>query len=614
MDEHSATMETARDTLYREVTKNLKTESIYLYEAVGRVVAKDYDAVMDQPPFDRSPLDGFACRAEDLADCDKEHPVTLCIQETLYAGDHSDNSLSEKSAIRIMTGAMIPEGADCVVRIEDVVCSECEVTFHEPMKSHQNVCDKGEDIHVGAPIIRTGEILTPAHAAVLAGQGLFNIEVYQKPKVLVVSTGSELVKEGMLTPGKIYNSNGPMISMRLNELGFTSINRLCGDSIDEIISTIDEMIQSVDAVITTGGVSVGDKDYLPQVIEGLGAEQLFHGISMKPGSPMLAAKYNDKLIYALSGNPFAASATLELVALPSLLRMSGRTKCFPDAGPKKLTGEFLKASKQGRRFIRGKKENGYVSIPQNHSSGSIASSIGCNCLIDIEGGGRPLFAGDSVWVITNFKDEEALAEPIERDDTDIPILCICGTKNVGKTTFIEKLIRELSSNEIKVAAIKHDGHDFIPDVPGTDSARFRKAGAEFISIFSENRSLVYGEQDILDEETYVRELISQIHNVDLILVEGLKTSHFDKLEVLRKGVSYEEEIDGVMMLRSASVNGKLLATVSDAPVCIVEDDEPKKVDESVISFEADDEVQVAEWLQDFYQLKMYDDDEFEDWN
>ncbi len=602
MDEHSATMETARDTLYREVSKNLRTESILLYEAVGRVVSKDYDAVLDMPPFDRATVDGFAVCASDLEECGNEKPVTLRIVDTICAGEYYDEELLSGQTVRIMTGAPIPEGADAVVRLEAVTVMDEEVTFIDSVKNHENISDKGEDIHEGAPIIRTGDILTPAHAAVLAGQGLFNIEVFQKPKVLVISTGNELVKEGMITQGKIYNSNGPMISLRLNELGFITVNRTCSDSVTEIKEVILEQIGAVDAVITTGGVSIGDRDIIFDVIKVIDAELLFRGVSMKPGSPMLAAKYEDKLIYALSGNPFASAATLELLVLPSLLRMSGRTRCFPDAGPKKLTKDYEKASKEGRRFIRGKKENGYVSIPNNHSSGSISSNIGCNCLIDIEGGGRPLFAGDAVWVVTNFKDEEALTEPIEKNQDDIPILCICGTRNVGKTTFMEKLIRELASNEIKVAAIKHDNDDFVPDVPGTDSARFRSAGAEFISIFSENRSLVYGEQEIPDEETYVRELISQIHNVDLILVEGLKASHFDKLEVLRKGVSYEEEINGVTMLRSASVNGKLLATVSDAPVCEVIDEETRPLSDQIIRFDGDDEVQVAEWLKDFYGL------------
>lgn len=503
MDEHSATMEEVRDLLYREGSKISKTETIPLYDAVGRVIAKDYDAKLEY-----------------------------------------------------------------------------------------------EEQQEEVPIIRIGEIVTPEHASVLAEQGLYEIEVYQKPRVLVVSMNN--------------GCNGPMVAMRLNELGIMAVNRVGQTSTDEPASVLVDDICDAEAVILLGNPSKENQEGLKEIFVKTGAELLFQGVDIQPGSSMMAAKIEDKMLYFLPGNPMAAMTAFELIALPSLLKMSGRMRCFPDAGLKKLNGEFFDDINEGRRFIRGRKDNGYVSALPNYFPNSVAGSVGCNCLIDLDENVRALFAGDSVWVITHFNDAEAVEEPIERNDTKIPILCICGIRNAGKTTFMEKLIRELASDDIRVAAIKHDGQDFIPDVTGTDSAKFRKAGAEFISVFSSNRSLVYGEQEIADEETYVRELISQISNVDLVLVEGLKASHFDKLEVLRKGVSFEEEIDGITMLRSVSVNGKLLATVSDAPVYLVEDEETKKVGDEVIRFEADDVVQVAEWLKDFYQLKMQNED-FEEW-
>ena len=590
----SKTMEEARKIALEYTSRMQRTEEISIYEAVGRVAAKDYTAWMDQPPFDRSPLDGFALRAGDILEADKEHPVTLQIEAIVYAGEVYEKELPEKKAIRIMTGAPIPKGADCVVRIEDVSCNEKEVSFFQPMKPHDNICDQGEDLAKGNSILKKGEVVTPSHGAVLTTQGFFTVEVYKKCRIAVLSTGSELTEpkagetgEQTLLPGKIFNSNGPMVALRLAQMGMIPVCRYCKDDIEEIVANVKALSETTDCIITTGGVSVGDKDYMPAVMESLGAQTLFHGIAMKPGSPMLTAQWNGKMIFSLSGNPFAASATLELIAIPSLLKMAGFRKCFPQEGKAVLADDFLKASKKGRRFIRAKYLDGKVWIPKNHSSGSIASSIGCNCLIDIKAGTGALKASDLVDVIHTIDIYHTVEEEIKQTEVqkkNLPVICITGQKKTGKTTAMKELIHIFTQKGYRVAAMKHDGHDFVPDVPGTDSYEFREAGAKGVSVFSENRTLLYW--DRTDSKTSMEQLkqnMEILKNVkpDLVLVEGMKSNkEFDKIEIIGfDSLSEKSQLP-------VSETEKLIAVIAQEPMEL----------EKVKCFPKNEMLLVAEWI------------------
>ena len=385
-----------------------ETETVPLDEAGGRIAAGTLSARMDQPPFDRSPFDGYALHSADAAGASRETPVTLPVTMKLYAGDAPASPLPAGCAARIMTGAPLPEGADCVLMQELTDSGEETVQLYAAMKPQQNVVFRGGDIAAGAVIAEAGTVLSPAHLGVLAGQGYAEVPVYKTLTVGVLATGSELLAPGEAwTPGKIYDANGVQNAARLRQLGFAVERTHCSDDPEEIAARMKELLTRCDAVITSGGVSVGQKDYLPTVLEMLHAEPVFTGVAQKPGSPMIAAQVGEKLVFCLSGNPFAAAATLEQYAVPALLRAAGRREedCIPVHTRGRLTTGFSKPSK-GTRFLRARALGGLVEIPgegnaEAHSSGSLSAMMGCNCLVELPAGSGPVAPGEEVEVL-NF--------------------------------------------------------------------------------------------------------------------------------------------------------------------------------------------------------------------
>ena len=383
------------------------TERVPLDDACGRIAARDLCARMDQPPFDRSPLDGYALHSADTAGAGEETPVTLPVVMKLYAGDAPAAVLPAGCAARIMTGAPLPPGADCVLMQELTDGGEEQVRIYARLQPNANVVFRGEDIAAGAPIAAAGTVLTPAHIGVLAGQGIPDAEVFRPLTVGVLATGSELLEAGEAwAPGKIYDANGIQNAARLRQLGFAVKRRHCSDDPEEIAREMQELLAECDAVITSGGVSVGQKDYLPAVLEQLNADILFAGVAQKPGSPMLAGKVGGKLVFCLSGNPFAAAATLEQYAVPALLRAAGRCEesCLLPRTTRTLTTGFSKPSKVAR-YLRAKAMGGSVTIPgegnaEAHSSGSLSTMIGCNCLVELPAGSGPVTPGEEVEVLS----------------------------------------------------------------------------------------------------------------------------------------------------------------------------------------------------------------------
>lgn len=382
-------------------------ENVGLDEACGRIAAAPLCARMDQPPFDRSPLDGYALHSADTAGAGEMTPKALPVVMKLYAGDAPTAELPAGCAARIMTGAPLPAGADCVLMQEQTDGGEETVRIYAELSHNANVVFRGEDIAAGALVAEAGTVLTPAYLGVLAGQGYAEVPVYKPLTIGVLATGSELLAPGeSWVPGKIYDANGIQNAARLRQLGFVVRRRHCSDDPARIAAELEELLTGCDAVITSGGVSVGQKDYLPVVLEMLGTRSIFAGVAQKPGSPMLAAKVEGKLVFCLSGNPFAAAATLEQYAVPALLRAAGRQEeaCILPRTRRTLTTGFSKPSK-GNRYLRARASGGTVAIPgegntEAHSSGSLSAMIGCNSLVELPAGSGPVEPGEEVEVLS----------------------------------------------------------------------------------------------------------------------------------------------------------------------------------------------------------------------
>ncbi|MGN0308953.1 MAG: gephyrin-like molybdotransferase Glp [Lachnospiraceae bacterium] len=376
------------------------TENIPLLEALGRTLAKPVFAESDQPPFDRSPLDGYALRAEDTVGASRENPIELKVCDKVYAGDSADIPVGPGQAVRIMTGAMLPRGCNCVLRQEDTDMGEPVVSVYKELKPGDNYVRQGEDYQKGTLLISEGTRLEAAHLGVLAGAGLDRVEVQFRPRVAVLSTGSEIVEPGEDLPtGKIYSANSILLASRLKTLGITvSGTGLVEDNLENMVSRMKRMLDGCELLITTGGVSVGEKDLLHEAIALLGAKQLFWRVNMKPGTPAMFACYEGKYILCLSGNPFAAAATFELLARPILAAFSDEEGLLPQKARAILVNDFGKKS-PGRRFVRGCYQDGRVELPAEHSSGVLASMMGCNCLVDIPPGSKELQAGQEVNIL-----------------------------------------------------------------------------------------------------------------------------------------------------------------------------------------------------------------------
>lgn len=394
-------LEQAQNLLLERVNMIKDVEEVTLWDAVRRVLAKDIYAEHDQPPFPRSPLDGYAVRSGDISTASKDQPVRLRVLEEVDAGHVGSKCVEPGTAVRIMTGAPIPDGADCIVGQEDTDYGEETVEVYESIGSYENYCYAGEDYKAGTKILGEGMLLGAVEAGILASLGLESVSVYRSPKAAVITTGDEIILPGEeLAGGKIYDSNLYTLVTRLRMWGMeVTAKERVGDDAAFAAERIREAAGNADLVITTGGVSVGKKDIMHEVVKLLGCETIFWKIAVKPGMPTLCAQYQGKLLICLSGNPYGAAVNLELLVRPILCKMSGR----PDLKIRRVRAvtesTFSKMSRV-TRYVRGYYENGSVRIPDgSNASGILSTMCGCNCLIEIPAGTQRLEAGDEAVIV-----------------------------------------------------------------------------------------------------------------------------------------------------------------------------------------------------------------------
>lgn len=395
------TPEQARRCLLERAAVIDDCEEVPLELAAGRVLAEDVYAEFDQPPFARSPLDGYAVRSRNLSEASMEMPVTLTVIGEVDAGHTFPGEVEEKEAVRIMTGAPIPRGADCVVAQEHTDYGEKTVRIFCKVGRFQNYCFQGEDYQKGSKLLGRETRLGAVEIGVLAGLGKKKVSVLRRVRAAVLTTGDEIVLPGEPRGrGEIYDSNLYMITAMLREWGacVTAAERV-GDDVREAAERIRRIAETADVIITTGGVSVGKKDIMHEVLQRLACEQIFWKIAMKPGMPTLCGMYQEKLLICLSGNPFAAAAGAELLVRPVLAKMALQEELKIRKERAVMENEFLKASRV-RRYVRARISGGKVTIPKgSNDSGVLSNLCGCNCLIEIPAGTNEVRRGEKVWVI-----------------------------------------------------------------------------------------------------------------------------------------------------------------------------------------------------------------------
>ncbi|UUV27269.1 MULTISPECIES: gephyrin-like molybdotransferase Glp [Lysinibacillus] len=385
-----------------------KKEHVPLTQAHGRFIAQAIRADHDVPAFDRSPYDGYAIRSIDSQEASSQHPVRFQVVGEIGAGYVYDDEVGDHQAVRIMTGAPIPQGCDAVVMLELTHTFEENhqkyMSIKRPFEAGTNISYKGEDVQQGAVLIEQGQTINPGVMALLATFGYEQVPVYRKKVIGVLATGSELLEPGeSLQPGKIRNSNAYMIMAQIERAGAEV--KYFGKFSDDLalcIDRVEKALQEVDILITTGGVSVGDYDYLPAIYEAINAKVLFNKIAMRPGSVTTVAARNDKLLFGLSGNPSACYVGFELFVRPIIRSAYGHTQPHLRREQAILGADFTKPN-PFTRFVRARidyEKGQLVTVPSGFDKSSAVSSLAtANAFIVLPGGSRGYEKGMQVDVL-----------------------------------------------------------------------------------------------------------------------------------------------------------------------------------------------------------------------
>lgn len=316
--------------LLLDTVNTLETEKVPLIEALGRISAKNQTSDIDISPFDHSAMDGFAVVASDLANATPEAPIELPVIDEIPAGAYYDKVLQPGTCVRIMTGAPIPDGANAVVKYEIVTNLENDgrapgrVAFSAPTSAGDNIRQKGEEIAAGEVAIKAGEPLSPAGAGLLASCGLSQVEVYKRPCVAVIPIGSELVEPDTLPlPGQIRDGNSYAIGASVVRAGgIPHLHSIVPDDKDMLAAAVLEAVEESDFVVTSGGASNGDFDYIQQVVKEQG-ELFMDFVNMRPGKAQTFGLVKNTPVFGLSGNPAAAYCGFEMLVRPALRKMQG---------------------------------------------------------------------------------------------------------------------------------------------------------------------------------------------------------------------------------------------------------------------------------------------------
>jgi molybdopterin molybdotransferase len=386
------TIEQARQIVLGAVMP-LGSETIPVADALGRVLAEDLSAGGEVPPFPCSAMDGYAITAGPAGQ-------TFTVVAESRAGAPSDRPLSPGEAIRISTGAALPEGADAVARQEDVEEHGEQISVAVAVSTGANVRAAGEDLRAGAPVLATGARLGPAELGFAVAAGAGELTVARRPRVAILCTGDELRAPGdPLGPGQIHNSNAPMLEALARRAGgLAPPAERVPDAPDATSAALERSLEGADLVVVSGGVSVGPHDHVKPALEALGVSELFWGVALQPGKPTWFGERASKLVFGLPGNPVSSVVTFTLFVAPALAALQGA-----DPGPTReraTLGDAVKrnpARQQALRVRLERRDGALVAIPNGPQGSHLVSSlVGADALAFIPAGEGELPAGESV--------------------------------------------------------------------------------------------------------------------------------------------------------------------------------------------------------------------------
>ncbi len=331
-----------------------KTIKVPIIDSLHMILAEDVISRDDVPAYDNSAVDGFAVKSTDVIGAEKNYPVKLkLLKEDIPAGRVLADTIEPGMCIQIMTGAPVPKGCDCVVMKEDVLKEGRDVLVFKECRESENIRFKGEDIKKDDVVLKTGKKIFPADIGVMASTGTANVSVFKPPVVAILPTGDELIGiNEKLVLGKVRDSNSYSLSAQIKETGaeYKSYG-IVKDDKDLIKNSILSALDDCDILLLTGGVSVGDYDYVKETLDSIGAEFVFWRVNQRPGKPMAFLTYKDKFIFGLPGNPVSAMVCFEFYVRPLIKLFEGETELFRKKITAKSADDF--SHKSGRAdFVR----------------------------------------------------------------------------------------------------------------------------------------------------------------------------------------------------------------------------------------------------------------------
>lgn len=385
------TFDEAKQTINQHLKPEpLGTEELALLEAHNHVLAENIVSLLDIPPFNRSTVDGYAVKAEDTFNAEENHPAKLTVCGIVHIGKPPKIKIAKNEAAEIVTGAPIPEGADAVVMVEDTDRKGNTLSVYSAVTHGENVMKKGTDIKKGEAILKKGQVLGSREIGVLAALGKATAKVHRVPHVAVLSTGAEVTEPGKKLPsGKIYDINAYSLSTAVLESGGKPVYLgVVPDEKAELQKALERALACADMVITSGGVSVGPKDLMPQTVDALGKPGLIVcGVALKPGKPTTVALIGKKPVFALPGHPTSALLDFHLFVRPVIQLWAGKP-AREAVMVKAIAGARMFSAKGRRTFVmvklRQTKSNRLMAEPvETGASGAITTLAKADGFVEI---------------------------------------------------------------------------------------------------------------------------------------------------------------------------------------------------------------------------------------
>lgn len=371
---------------------NKEIIEVLIENAFDLVLAEEIVCPLNMPPFRQSAMDGFAINLH--------NKLTYKLVGETKAGDSNNIDLQKGEASWIFTGAAVPNNANAVIQVEKTVLTDNILTLTENPSENTNIRPIGEQISKGDIALTKGTVLNAGAIGFLAGLGITKVKVYSKPKIGIIVTGNELVERGLpLNNGQIYESNGIMLEMALIQNHYKTINQYkVKDNLTDTQNTLAKALSENDFIIISGGISVGNYDFVEKALKALQVEILFYKVKQQPGKPLCTGKINNQLIFALPGNPAASLTCMYVYVMPVLERISGKQNILFNPITKKLSHNKL-INNPRDQFFKAKVTNNEVELLSHQASSMLSSFATSNALVYIPAGNYEINAGDDVKVI-----------------------------------------------------------------------------------------------------------------------------------------------------------------------------------------------------------------------